>query len=91
MHTVMVIAGGLALLAASPGIGHWFGGEDGMKAAPKVFLALWLAASLVNMWVGVTRAGYTVAQELPMLLIVFGIPAAAAVAALWMFGRASGS
>jgi len=91
MHTVMVIAGGLALLAASLAIGHWFGGEDGMKTAPKVFLALWLAASLANMWVGVTRAGYTVMQELPMLLIVFGIPAAAAVAALWMFDRASGS
>jgi hypothetical protein len=88
MHTIMVIAGGLGLLAASLAAGHWFGGENGLKSAPKIFLALWLAASLVNMWVGVTRAGYTVAQELPMLLIVFGVPAACAGFALWKFSRA---
>jgi hypothetical protein len=26
------------------------------------------------MYIGVTRAGYTVAQELPILLIVFAVP-----------------
>ena len=32
----------------------------------------------MNMWVGVTRAGYTVMQELPILLVNFAVPAAIA-------------
>ena len=38
-------------------------------------MPVWLVVALVNMWVGVTRAAYTVAQELPILLVVFAVPA----------------
>jgi len=39
------------------------------------------------MWVGVTKAGYTVAQELPILLIVFAVPAALAGLVIWQMLR----
>jgi hypothetical protein len=44
---------------------------------------VWLAVAIANLWVGVTKAGYTVAQELPILAVVFLVPAAIAVAVSW--------
>ena len=41
------------------------------------FVALWLAAAGFNMWVGVAKAGYSVGDELPVFLLLFGVPAAA--------------
>ena len=40
-------------------------------------------AALVNMWIGVSRAGYSVAEELPIFLLIFALPAAAAGFAWW--------
>jgi uncharacterized membrane protein YwaF len=53
--------------------------------ATAVFVVLWLALTGFNMWVGVARAGYSVAEELPVLLLLFGIPAAVAVVLKWKF------
>ena len=39
-------------------------------------------SSVTNMAVGVIKAGYTVAQELPILLVVFAAPAALAMVAI---------
>lgn len=47
------------------------------------FLLLWLALTGFNMWVGVFKAGYSVAEELPVLLLLFGVPAVAAVVLKW--------
>lgn len=81
MHSLMIISAGLAALLvmvlAAPVVGAK------RAAAARLFIPLWLAASLVNMWVGVSRAGYTVLQELPILLVVFGLPAAIA----WLLSR----
>jgi hypothetical protein len=35
------------------------------------------------MWVGVARAGYSVAEELPIFLLIFGVPAALAILLKW--------
>src|SRR3989475_1940476 len=35
------------------------------------FIALWLVAAGINMWVGVSKAGYSVAEEAPIFLVVF--------------------
>ena len=48
-------------------------------------LSLWLAVTAANVWVGVSRAGYSVADELPILLLLFAVPAAAAVLVRWRF------
>ena len=79
MHTISVVVGGLVLLGFMLAIAKVAGASRATTVT--VFLAVWLAAALVNMWIGVTRAGYTVGQELPILLVVFGVPAAAAILA----------
>jgi len=48
-------------------------------------LSLWLAATAANMWIGVSKAGYSVTDELPILLLLFAVPAAAAVLVRWRF------
>jgi len=42
-----------------------------------------LLVAAVNMWLGVSRAGYSVREELPIFLLIFGLPAAAAVLMNW--------
>ena len=48
---------------------------------------MWLALALVNIWVGVNKAGYTVAQELPIPLVVLGPRAVVAAIAAWQLVR----
>ncbi len=83
MHTVLVVAGGFALLAVCLLIGRFFGGGKSVAKASLVFLPLWLLGAGVNMWVGVARAGYSVNEELPVFLIVFAVPAAVGFAIWW--------
>lgn len=82
MHTVMVIGGGLALLAVLLVIGSLRGGigSPAMRSAAHVFIPVWLVAAAVNMYIGVTQAGYTIAQELPIFGVIFAVPAAIAFA-----------
>lgn len=88
MHMAAVILGGVALLAVFVLFGWlWGASATGMALAAKAFVPAWLAVALVNMWVGVAHAGYSVRQELPILLIVFAVPAALAVAAAWQLSR----
>lgn len=90
MHTVKVIGAGFALLGVllliAPRLN--LGGMHPIAFAMKLFIPLWFVASLVNLIIGVTRAGYTFLEEAPILLVVFGVPAAAALLILWKFGRA---
>lgn len=89
MHTIMVISGGILTLIVFIGIARWLGrgNSNAMATAAKIFIPVWLLASAVNMWIGVTYAGYTIAQELPIHIPVFGIPAALAGVAIWYFSR----
>ena len=89
-HTIRVIAGGLVLLALCLLVGRWLVGATpaaGSAAGAKIFLLVWLVAAGINMWVGVSRAGYSVTEEAPILLLVFGVPAAVALLALWILSR----
>jgi hypothetical protein len=80
MHTLKVIAGGFILLAVCLLIGR--------LAGLKLFIPLWLLLAGVNLWIGVTRAGYTVAEEAPIFLLVFAVPSAAALLLIWWLSRA---
>ena len=82
MHTAMVMLGGMALLAACLAGGHQAGD---LAAGALGFIPLWLAAAGINMWLGVSRAGYSAREELPIFLLVFGVPAAIAAALWWKF------
>lgn len=77
MHSLMVIGGGLVLLALFTLVGKQGGTRSAAKAA-LWFIPVWFVAAVANLWLGVSRAGYTVAQELPFLLLVFGVPATVA-------------
>ena len=86
MRTVIIIVIGLAVLALSVLAGRQFGGSGAsMVMVAKIFIPVWLAAALVNMWMGVSRAGYSVAEELPIFLVIFVIPAAAAAWIWWKY------
>ncbi|BDG72144.1 hypothetical protein [Roseomonas fluvialis] len=89
MHMLMVMLAGILLLGVFLLFG-WLWGHSlaGVATGAKVFLPAWLIVATVNLWVGVSRAGYTVMQELPILAANFAVPAAIAVLAAWQVSRA---
>lgn len=88
MHMAMVMGAGILLLVVFVMFGWlWGASTAAMALAAKVFVPAWLLVALTNMWVGVTHAGYTVRQELPILLIVFLVPAVVAAVAAWQLSR----
>jgi len=79
MHTIMVTGAGFALLGLFLLLARfWSPDREILAVSAKAFIPVWLAISLINLWIGVSFAGYTILQELPILLITFGLPAAAA-------------
>ena len=85
MRTGLFLLAGFLLLAASvvlarlfspnyPAAGTW---------ATAIFVAVWMALTGFNMWVGVAKAGYAATEELPILLLLFGVPAVVAVVLRW--------
>jgi len=89
MHVAMVISAGLLQLGVFVLFGWlWGASTAGMATAAKLFVPVWLAVAAINMWVGVSHAGYTVRQEAPILLLVFGVPAVIAGVVAWQLSRA---
>ncbi|HEU4343032.1 MAG TPA: hypothetical protein VFU31_15875 [Candidatus Binatia bacterium] len=84
MRTTLIIVGGFILIGLSLLAARWIGGTgtSAMVRAAKVFIPIWFVVALVNMWMG-TRAGYSVAEELPIFLLIFAAPAAAALFIWW--------
>lgn len=88
MHTIMVTGAGFVLLGLFLLLARFWSPDRGILAvAAKAFIPVWLAITLINLWIGVSFAGYTILQELPILLIMFGLPAAAAVLVMMRSGE----
>lgn len=90
-HTIKVIALGFALLAVCLIAGRQIGGSFNSSAvvrSAQVFIVLWLVGAGINMWMGVNKAGYSVAEEIPFFFVVFLIPAAPALFLWWRSLRA---
>jgi hypothetical protein len=87
MRSVAIIVGGLLLLGVFVIVGRWLGGPtaESTSLAARVFLPVWLVLALINMWIGVSRAGYTVSEELPIFAAIFGLPGLAAAFIWWRF------
>ena len=84
MHMATVILAGLLLLAVFALFGRLWGHDAaGVAQAAQWFIPVWAGVALVNLWIGVTKAGYTVAQELPILLVVFLVPTVVAALLTW--------
>jgi hypothetical protein len=85
MHTVMVVGGGLAALVAFVLVAVLTG--RGAATGARWFILPWLVAALVNLYLGTTH-GYTVLQEIPFFLVVFGVPALVALGVMrWTGAR----
>jgi hypothetical protein len=85
MRTALFLLSGLLLMASLLIVAKLF--SEHFPSAPNWALALgltlWLAATGANMWIGVAKAGYSAAEELPILLLLFAVPAAVALLARW--------
>ncbi|WP_434212840.1 hypothetical protein [[Pseudomonas] boreopolis] len=89
MHMLLVILGGLVLLGVFGLFGWLWGGHAaGVAVAAKAFVPVWLVLAVANLWVGVHHAGYSVREELPILVVVFLVPAAVAAVVVWSLSRA---
>lgn len=85
MHTIIVIGGGFLILGISVLLGRYVGGSEPAQMArvALVFIPVWFGLSLLNLWVGVSRAGYSVSEEAPVFLAVFAVPALTAILLWW--------
>ena len=89
MHMALVIGGGVVLLGLFVLFGWlWGASAAGMAVGAKAFVPVWLLVAAVNMWVGVSHAGYSVREEFPILLGVFAVPAVLAALTVWWLGKA---
>ena len=85
MRTLLFLIAGVLLLAAFLLLAKLFSASvaDAPRVALISFVVVWLIISGLNMWIGVTRAGYSIAEELPIFLLIFGVPAVAAALLKW--------
>lgn len=85
MRSLLFLVAGLLLLTGFLLLAKLFSPNypDAARLATIAYVALWLIIAGVNMWVGVAKAGYSVTEELPIFLLIFGVPAAAAMFLKW--------
>ena len=85
MRTPLFLLVGFLLLAASMLLGKLFSSNypGATYAATIIFVICWLAIAGANLWVGVAKAGYTLNEEFPIFLLIFGVPAIVAVILKW--------
>lgn len=80
MRTLFVIVGGILLWAVITGLTKFFHNQASSSWAPEgIFATAWLAITSWNVWVGVTQAGYTFLEEIPIFLLTYLLPIAIAV------------
>ena len=87
MRTTIIISAGFALWAICLGLAKWLAGgsSSSMTVATVGFIEFWFIAAAVNMWVGVSQAGYSFREETPVFLLIFLAPAIVAAVVKWRF------
>ena len=85
MRTLLFLVVGFLLLTASMLLGRLFSSNypGAAYTATLTFVVLWLLISSANLWVGVVKAGYTLGEEFPIFLLIFGVPTIAAIFLKW--------
>jgi hypothetical protein len=85
MRTPLFLLVGFLLLVASMLLGRLFSSNypSATYAATVIFIALWWVISGANLWVGVAKAGYTLNEELPIFLLIFGVPTIVGIFLKW--------
>ncbi len=87
MRTILFLLAGLLLMGGFLLLGKLFAGQypESARVATLAFIVVWFVIAGANMWLGVARAGYSVAEELPIFLLIFGAPAVLATWLKWQF------
>jgi hypothetical protein len=85
VRTIIFIACGFLLWGACLGAARLIlgSGAASMATATVVFVAAWFIAAAINMAVGILKAGYSFGEEFPIFLLIFAIPALAAIFVKW--------
>jgi hypothetical protein len=84
MRTAIFIACGILLWAGCIAAAKLTSGSGAsLNLATLAFAGIWLCVSAANLWVGVSKAGYTFAEEMPIFLLIFLVPTALAVWVKW--------
>ncbi len=89
MRTGFVILIGFALWGACLGVAKLLGGGSvpAFIRATRTFAVVWFMVAVMNMWVGVTQEGYSAGEELPIFLLIFGVPGGIALVVIWRLRR----
>ncbi len=76
MRTGQFLLAGILLMAATLIVGRLFAPlqSGALQAVALGATLLWLCVAAANLWFGVTTAGYSLAGELPVFLLIFGVP-----------------
>lgn len=87
MRTALFLVSGFLLLVAVLIVARLFSEifSSATVWATAGFIALWFLVTAANMWIGVAKAGYSASEELPIFLLLFGVPAVAALVLKWKF------
>ena len=85
MRTALFLVSGFLLMGGLLLLGKLFTAQypEAPRVATLTFVVVWFVVAAVNMWLGVARAGYSVADELPIFLLIFVAPAALAGVIKW--------
>lgn len=85
MRTLVIIVGGFVLWGACLGIARLIAGKNALLSwiPTIVFVIVWFVLAAVNMWIGVTQAGYSFTEELPIFLLIYLLPVIVAVLVKW--------
>jgi hypothetical protein len=87
MRTMIIILGGFGLWAVCLGIAKLLDNTSTSSTTitTAAFVAIWFVVAASNMWVGVSQAGYSFREELPIFLLIFLLPSVVAVFVKWKF------
>ena len=87
MRTAIIKAVGFVLWAACLGVAKLLASSNtsSMITATVAFVVIWFVAAAANMWMGVSQAGYSLREELPLCLLIFSWPSAVAICVKWKF------
>lgn len=73
MRTLIILISGIALFFSMVSLAKLFKPIN-TSFVFWCFIVVWFVVAAVNMWIGVSSAGYTFKDELPIFLVIFLIP-----------------
>ena len=85
MRTLIFLTAGFLILAAFILLARMFTMHYPavIKWTILAYAVFWFGVTAFNMWVGIDKAGYSFAEELPIFLLLCGVPIATAAFLKW--------